>query len=109
PGAAWVPRAKRNGCLPVCPLAPAVAQARTASRAEGHLGRSIRGMKGRFMTETCLLLGFQDLDCVNLHRPEHVRAKDNPLAVGRKRRIRLEAVIVLREVDQFLRTQMIAF
>src|SRR5437660_1700446 len=60
-------------------------------------------------SETCLLLGFQDLDCVNLHRSEHVRAKDNPLAVGRKRRIRLEAVIVLREVDQFLRTQMIAF
>src|SRR6185437_3798088 len=60
-------------------------------------------------------------DCVNalirllhlhlehLRRPEHVRAKYNPLAVGSETRIRLQSVIMFRKIDQLLNFQPAGF
>src|SRR5262249_56883412 len=44
-----------------------------------------------------------DLDRVDMRRAAHVRAEDDPFAVGREGHVRLQAVIVLRHVHQPLR------
>ena len=49
---------------------------------------------------------FGDLDGVDSDRAPEIRAEDDPLAVGREEPVRLERVVVAREVDQPLGHQL---
>src|ERR1017187_2955996 len=42
------------------------------------------------------------LDREDMRRAEHIRTKDDPFHVGGKRDIRLEAVVMLREINETL-------
>src|ERR1017187_1525250 len=47
-------------------------------------------------------LRLSDLDREDMRRAEHIRTKDDPFHVGGKRDIRLEAVVMLREINETL-------
>src|SRR5215472_11744253 len=74
-------------------------------RRRGHL-RIRAALGSRFLFWRLLPL---DLHCVDFGGTEDVGTKDHPLAVGAKCDVRLEMIVVLRQIDQLFRLESAVF